>query len=148
MEPPISWRHRDWTKHQHAAGDERKFQFRDDFTMQAGNHGLKFGTNYIYTKLDGFFFFGSSGYTIGFFDSPAAIVAAGGFNRPGLVNFIQFATGEASHKQTLHQLAFYVQDDWKVRPNLTFNLGLALGRQHRQPSRPVHQPDLFAAATA
>ncbi|MGI8838366.1 MAG: carboxypeptidase regulatory-like domain-containing protein [Pyrinomonadaceae bacterium] len=127
---------------------ERKFQFRDDFTMQAGNHGLKFGTNYIYTKLDGFFFFGSSGYTIGFFDSPAAIVAAGGFNRPGLVNFIQFATGEASHKQTLHQLAFYVQDDWKVRPNLTFNLGLALGRQHRQPSRPVHQPDLFAAATA
>lgn len=103
---------------------ERKYQFRDDFTWQAGNHGLKFGTNYIYTVLDGYFFFGSSGYTITFFDSPSVIVAGGGFNRPGQVQSISFATGEASHYQKLHQLAFYVQDDWKVRPNLTFNLGL------------------------
>ena len=104
---------------------ERKYQFRDDFSWQAGDHGLKFGTNYIHTKLDGFFFFGSSGYTVTFFDPPSTIAALPqGFATPGVVQSISFATGEASHAQTLHQLAFYVQDDWKVRPNLTFNLGL------------------------
>ena len=104
---------------------ERKFQFRDDFSWQAGNHGLKFGTNYIHTKLDGYFFFGSSGYTVTFFDAPSAIAALPqGFATPGAVQSISFATGEASHAQTLHQLAFYVQDDWKATPRLTFNLGL------------------------
>src|SRR5712692_10262637 len=38
---------------------ERKFQFRDDFSWQAGKHNTKFGVNYIYTKLAGFFFFGN-----------------------------------------------------------------------------------------
>ncbi|HEV2763907.1 MAG TPA: TonB-dependent receptor, partial [Pyrinomonadaceae bacterium] len=104
---------------------ERKFQFRDDFSWQAGSHGLKFGTNYIHTKLDGYFFFGSSGYTVTFFDPPSTIAALPqGFATPGAVQSISFATGEASHLQTLHQLAFYAQDDWKAHPRLTFNLGL------------------------
>jgi hypothetical protein len=108
---------------------ERKYQFRDDFSMLAGNHSLKFGTNYIYTDLGGYFFFGSSGYTVTFFDLPSVIRSnttryPQGFATPGAVQNIQFATGEASHDQIFHQLAFYVQDDWKVRPNLTFNLGL------------------------
>jgi len=108
---------------------ERKYQFRDDFSMQAGNHALKFGTNYIYTDLGGYFFFGSSGYTVTFFDLPSVITTnttryPQGFATPGAVQSIQFATGEASHDQIFHQLAFYVQDDWKARRNLTFNLGL------------------------
>jgi hypothetical protein len=108
---------------------ERKYQFRDDFTMQVGNHGLKFGGNYIYTDLGGYFFFGSSGYTVNFFDTPSVITSnttryPQGFATPGAVQSISFATGEASHDQLFHQLAFYVQDDWRVRPNLTLNLGL------------------------
>ncbi|HEY9283414.1 MAG TPA: TonB-dependent receptor [Pyrinomonadaceae bacterium] len=108
---------------------ERKYQFRDDFSMQAGDHSLKFGTNYIKTDLGGFFFFGSSGYTVQFFDLPSVITTnttryPQGFATPGAVQNIQFATGEASHDQVFHQLAFYVQDDWKFRRNLTFNLGL------------------------
>ncbi|HLL77576.1 MAG TPA: TonB-dependent receptor [Pyrinomonadaceae bacterium] len=108
---------------------ERKYQFRDDFSWLAGNHSLKFGTNYIYTDLGGYFFFGSSGYTVAFFDLPSVITSnttryPQGFATPGAVQSIQFATGEASHDQIFHQLAFYVQDDWKFRRNLTFNLGL------------------------
>ncbi|MBA2525809.1 MAG: carboxypeptidase regulatory-like domain-containing protein [Pyrinomonadaceae bacterium] len=57
------------------ATTERKYQFRDDFSWQSGNHGLKFGTNYINTELGGFFFFGSKGYTVTFFDSPALLQA-------------------------------------------------------------------------
>jgi hypothetical protein len=108
---------------------ERKYQFRDDFSWVAGAHSLKFGANYIYTDLGGYFFFGSSGYTVTFFDSPTVITSTPGtypqgFSTPGAVQNISFATGEASHDQTFHQLAFYVQDDWKARRNLTFNLGL------------------------
>ena len=111
------------------ATEERKFQFRDDFSWLTGNHGFKFGTNYIYTQLGGFFFFGSSGYTINFFDLPSEIRTntvryPQGFATPGAVQNIQFAAGEASHDQNLHQLAFYVQDDYKVTPRLTLNLGL------------------------
>ncbi len=108
---------------------ERKWQFRDDFSLLSGNHSLKFGVNYIYTQLGGFFFFGSSGYTINFFDLPSVIrtntaTYPQGFATPGAVQNIQFAAGEAGHDQNLHQLAFYVQDDWKITPRLTLNLGL------------------------
>ena len=112
------------------ATEERKFQFRDDFSWLAGNHGMKFGVNYIHTVLGGFFFFGSKGYTIAFFDSPTTIVNntngryPQGFATPGAVQNISFSDGEGTHDQTIHQLAFYFQDDYKVRRNLTLNLGL------------------------
>ena len=112
------------------ATTERKFQFRDDFSWQAGKHGMKFGVNYIHTELGGFFFFGSKGYTIAFFDSPSTIANntngkyPQGFATPGAVSNISFSDGEGTHDQTIHQLAFYFQDDFKIRRNLTFNLGL------------------------
>lgn len=108
----------------------RKFQARDDFSWTAGNHGLKFGVNYIHTDLGGFFFFGSKGYTIQFFDTPTTITSNSngkypqGFATPGAVQNISFADGEGTHDQKIHQLAFYVQDDYKVTRNLTLNLGL------------------------
>jgi hypothetical protein len=109
---------------------EKKFQLRDDFSLTAGDHNLKIGGNYIYTRLDGFFFFGAQGYVYTFFDDPLVIANntngryPQGFNTPGAVRQITFSDGEASHKQTINQVAFYVQDDWKFTPRLTFNLGL------------------------
>ncbi len=118
-----------------------KYQFRDDFSWTAGDHALKMGMNYIHTRLDGFFFFGAQGYQVTFFDDPLVIstnripdpTAPGGFRTgpytagfatPGAVRQITFSDGAGDHRQTIHQLAFYGQDDWKVRRNLTFNLGL------------------------
>lgn len=112
------------------ATTERKFQFRDDFSWQSGKHGMKFGVNYIHTELGGFFFFGSKGYTIAWFDSPSTIANntngkyPQGFATPGAVQNISFSDGEGTHDQTIHQLAFYFQDDFKIRRNLTLNLGL------------------------
>ena len=111
------------------ATTERKYQFRNDFSWTAGKHGMKFGTNYINTELGGFFFFGSKGYTIAFFDPPTTILNNAarypqGFATPGAVQNISFADGEGTHDQKIHQLAFYVQDDYKVTRNLTLNLGL------------------------
>lgn len=106
------------------ATEERKFQFRDDITFSSGNHTAKFGVNYINTTLDGYFYFGVQGYNLTFRQTPSQIMAGGGFNRPDLLQTLQFSDGASSHFQKIHQLAFYVQDDWKVRSNLTLNLGL------------------------
>lgn len=109
---------------------ERKYQFRNDFSVATGDHSLKFGTNYIYTDLGGYFYFGAKGYTVNFFDSPLTIrnntngLYPQGFATPGAVQSVTFSDGEASHDQVIHQLAFYAQDDWKVNKKLTLNLGL------------------------
>ncbi|HJQ32471.1 MAG TPA: TonB-dependent receptor [Pyrinomonadaceae bacterium] len=110
---------------------ERKFQFRDDYSFIAGRHSLKAGVNYINTKLNGFFFFGANGYQIFFFDDPLTIrnntngLYPQGFATPGAVNEITFSTGAGDTSQSpFHQLALYLQDDFKVTPRLTLNLGL------------------------
>ena len=111
------------------ATSERKFQIRDDFSWFRGNHGLKFGTNYIHTKLGGYFYFGAFGYELRFFDDPTVITTnttryPQGFATPGAVRLLNYFAGEATHDQNFHQLAFYAQDDWRVGRNLTLNLGL------------------------
>lgn len=109
---------------------ERKYQFRDDISWTTGNHSFKFGVNYINTELGGFFFFGAKGYQINWFDSPSVIrnntnmLYPQGFATPGAVQGISFSDGEGTHDQKIHQTALYIQDDWKVTRNLTFNLGL------------------------
>jgi hypothetical protein len=109
---------------------ERKFQFRDDFSWQLPRHDLKFGTNYIRTKLGGFFFFGAKGYQITFFDDPLTILNnktkyPQGFATPGAVQEITFNDGAGDTTQRpFHQLALYFQDDYKVTPRLTLNLGV------------------------
>ena len=110
---------------------ERKLQFRDDYSFQMGNHALKAGVNYINTKLGGFFFFGANGYQVIFFDDPLTIKNnlngkyPQGFATPGAVNEITFSTGAGDTSQSpFHQLALYLQDDYKVTPRLTLNLGL------------------------
>jgi carboxypeptidase family protein/TonB-dependent receptor-like protein len=107
----------------------RKFQFRDDFTWFKGDHGLKFGTNYIHTNLGGYFYFGAFGHELAFFDDPSVITTnlakyPQGFQTPGAVQRVSYYTGSALHDQTFHQLAFYAQDDWRISPKLTLNLGV------------------------
>ena len=110
---------------------ERKFQFRDDISVLRGKHAMKFGVNYIHTKLTGFFFFGANGYQVFFFDDPLTIKNnlngkyPQGFATPGAVREIAFSTGAGDTSQPpFHQLALYFQDDFRVTPRLTLNLGI------------------------
>jgi hypothetical protein len=107
----------------------RKYQLRDDFSWQSGKHAFKVGANYIHTTMGGYFYFGASGYTVAWFADPLAIANSPvaypqNFSTPGAVRNIQYAAGEASHDQTFHQAAVYAQDDWRITPKLTLNLGL------------------------
>jgi hypothetical protein len=104
---------------------ERKFQFRDDVSVVSGNHTMKFGVNYIHTILDGYFYFGTRGYSLTFGQTPRAIaLLPQGFSTPGILTGLTFSDGASSHAQTIDQLAFYAQDDWKITRNLTLNLGI------------------------
>jgi Carboxypeptidase regulatory-like domain/TonB dependent receptor len=109
----------------------RKYQVRDDFSWSVGRHQQKFGVNYIYlAKLGGFFFFGANGYQMTFWDRPTTILAdtthyPEGFATPGAVQAILFSGGSGSTQQPpAHSLGLYYQDDFKVTPHLTLNLGL------------------------
>lgn len=103
---------------------ERKFQFRNDLSWIAGDHTLKMGTNYIHSILDGYFYFGTQGYSLNFRFTPTQIMSTGGFGQTDLLQSLQYSDGASSHYQVLDQLAFYVQDDWKINRKLTLNLGL------------------------
>lgn len=104
---------------------ETKYQFRNDFSWNRGNHTLKTGVNYIHTILGGYFYFGTRGYSYTFGSTPTAIAALPqGFSTPGILTALTFSDGASSHAQKIDQLAFYVQDDWRVSRKLTLNLGL------------------------
>ena len=108
----------------------RKYQFRDDFSWTRGNHNLKFGANWIYNaKLGGNFFFAGTGYQLNFVNStPSAIRAVcPAFNCSAAVMGLEeltFTGGQGDFSQHPHQVALYAQDDYRVRPHLTLNLGL------------------------
>ncbi|MFN2494184.1 MAG: TonB-dependent receptor domain-containing protein, partial [Pyrinomonadaceae bacterium] len=105
---------------------ERKYQFRDDFSWLLNKHSAKFGVNYIHTKIGGFFFFGAKGYQVTFASDPLTLKnSPQGFATPGAVQNITFFDGAGDTAQPpMHQVALYFQDDYKVTPRLTLNLGL------------------------
>ncbi len=114
----------------------RKYQFRDDFNWMHGKHDFKFGGNEIYFAKMGGYFYSQQGYTISFWDNPACIAsntcAAGGsgglypagLETPGAVKEILLNGGSGSTAQPpWHSLGLYFQDDYKITPRLTLNLG-------------------------
>jgi hypothetical protein len=117
-----------------------QYQFVDDYSKTFGKHTLKLGVNYHRNDVSDFDF--------GFFNSGLEIPL-------GLDSFVNGGTDPVSgdisillqsFPQSLNQpialygLGFYVEDDWKVRSNLTLNLTLRLDHT----SNPVCQTNCFA----
>jgi carboxypeptidase family protein/TonB-dependent receptor-like protein len=110
----------------------RKYQLRDDFNWTKGRHNLKVGANWIYLAKLGGFFFSTPGYNVFFWDDPVDIFGSKaaiynqGLATPGLVSELTFTTGNPRTDNPLlpHELGLYLQDDYKVTPHLTLNLGL------------------------
>jgi hypothetical protein len=114
----------------------RKYQFSDNFTWTHGTHNFKFGGNWIYFSKMGGYFYSGLGYFMTFWDDPVCIQAGScpggtgglypqGISTPGAVREISYAGGSGSTAQPpWSSLGLYFQDDWKVSPRLTLNLGL------------------------
>jgi hypothetical protein len=118
--------HASWVNH------EEKFEIMNNFSKQIGRHSFKVGVDYarlpkFYANLQ----FGSPG-NMAFFDDPSVIANntngryPQGFLTPGIVRSIATTSLEQvdswSHKAWF--MAAFAQDDWKVTPRLTLNLGL------------------------
>ncbi|HYV03325.1 MAG TPA: TonB-dependent receptor [Blastocatellia bacterium] len=110
---------------------QRKHQFKDDLTWSRGSHAFKFGGDFTWvSKLGGLFaFLSAPEYDLNF--DPSEIVNnpadfPQGFNTPGTVGAIAVAGGNPSFdlRDGAKQVAWYVQDDWKISPRLTLNLGV------------------------
>lgn len=115
---------------------QRKFQFRDDITYTRGNHGLKFGVDYLWEpSLGGFFKFNST-LEIDFQDLPSAILAnkgglyPQGFSTPGAVTGMSISNGDPREDLPggAKMLGLYLQDTWKATKKLTLDLGLRYDR--------------------
>jgi hypothetical protein len=152
--------------------DEHRYQMSDDFSIQKGEHSLKFGVdvNLIHELLvnlfqgDGSYSYSSSDPAL-----PAAVVTACNAGLPSTADTVEqefcgwtadifgdnlgdgitgrhYATFTQVEDPITHDGAddfynndfgAYLEDTWKVRPNLTFNLGLRYDIQHvPEPPRP------------
>ena len=85
----------------------------DSSTMARGNHTLKIGGEVRHVLVD---LFGSPTYTVAYATIPAFVA--------NQVNTASGSDGKPARTQVKTQYFGFVQDDWKVKRNLTLNLGL------------------------
>jgi outer membrane receptor protein involved in Fe transport len=117
--------------------EQKTFHWVDTVSWNRGNHGIKFGGEVRHIRDNSDFAVRRGGYqfiNIHDFamDEPQAVTIMGinpntGLIEPNVRNFRFWETG------------FFVQDDWKLLPNLTVNLGA----RHEWYGRPSEENDLL-----
>ncbi|HYO79926.1 MAG TPA: TonB-dependent receptor, partial [Bryobacteraceae bacterium] len=109
--------------------DDTRMQIVEGLSMAAGDHTLKLGVDYSRLKTFqafGFNQFGAFNIAGSNVATILDILSVGGtlpnrFGSPDVTYSRQL--GNLLADFGVHQLAFYAQDSWRVRPNLTFDLG-------------------------
>jgi len=108
---------------------QKKWQFKDDLSKSVGHHTFQGGVDFIHNPVEGGFFEFNPTLLIRFGANPSVITAnpsayPQGFATPGLVTEMSIANGNPYFLVATKQLGLYAQDNWKVIPRLTLNLGL------------------------
>jgi hypothetical protein len=94
---------------------QNQYQFQDTFTYNTGRHSIRTGFNYSYLKLLNISAFNSKGvYTFDNFQDYLNNRAA----------TLAVALDVASFDARQHQQAYFIQDEFKMRPNLTLTMGV------------------------
>src|SRR3989449_7454474 len=101
---------------------QNNFNFVDNMSWVRGAHVLRFGGEYTRVNLDKLFpqtfngqlFFGATSDGFSDFQNFLQGAPVGSFGGGGVFN----------HQYRNNDFAFFGQDDWKARPDLTLNLGL------------------------
>jgi carboxypeptidase family protein len=125
-----------------ALPDERRFQFADSLTYTTGNHTFKFGTDINRVRdIDENLFTGAGAYTYSNindfildyqnFAESGALATAGkvcstSTRIAGRCYTSNYQQGFGPPRFQFHTTdwAFFAQDDWRVTPRVTLNLGL------------------------
>lgn len=122
---------------------ENTYQLTDVLSLSRGSHAIKIGTEFRKLEHNGILDI----YARGQINFVGALSGSGmGDLLLGLPTFsIQ---SQFNNQQTLRSFAsnFFVQDDWKVRPNLTLNLGLRY-EYNTPPTDPFNRMSFFDLAT-
>jgi hypothetical protein len=106
------------------------FQYGDNLTWQKGKHLLKFGAELTRYQQNSFYP-GNDG-ELGYFNYTGQFSALPGSGTTyGFADFLDNHAYEAAVGQVVgrtgqrqYRNAYFVQDDYKIKPNLTINLGL------------------------
>jgi len=100
---------------------DEDYQLVDNLSIAHGSHNVKLGVNFIHEKFFQITDFGGIP-TIGF---------DGRFTKAGLGDFLlgnaysaTTSVGDSSQNLRSNWWSGYLQDDWRVRPTLTLNVGL------------------------
>jgi hypothetical protein len=98
----------------------KRWQFIDVVSLTRGEHSLKFGADLNFDRVFNFFpglFSGQftfNSYALFASNTPAAFVQ----------NFAGANTTGGTTNPDLNEYGFFVQDDWRITPKLTLNLGI------------------------
>jgi hypothetical protein len=114
---------------------EQQYQFVDNVNKTAGNHTLKFGLDLRYAMnlrvpsdnhRSGEFYFNNS--TTGQIASASSSATGGlgiaSFMLGDVENFKRYVSTSLNAQERQKRAFFYGQDEWRIRPNLTFTYGL------------------------
>lgn len=91
------------------------YQYQDNLSKQLGRHSLKMGVQYINDNIP-----------LGFLPNVNGVYTFSNFQQylNDTPSTFSGAAGIATEKPHELDQAYYIQDDFRFRPNLTFNLGL------------------------
>lgn len=95
--------------------DDKVLEFTDNVGITTGNHAFKFGYNMLRYDLNSVFAPNSRGF-----------VSYSSLNNflNDVSNGVQLANGNFQVRPITYEHSFFGQDDWKLTPDLTLNLGL------------------------
>jgi len=113
---------------------QNRFQYADEVDWKLGNHTVAFGGEFIRSQFDGnWVVLNNAGYnfdgsaTSRYIQGQRSSTSTGNGFADLILGYPQAATvadGISVGDFLESQVAGYIQDDWKIRPNLTLNLGL------------------------